>query len=251
MKLPALIILFAVILIIGNIVPSYSIDLRKTIEIKPGYAIPFRVELSQGEKLQGEFEFSSGKEILFWVEDPRKKIVVPKEKVPFPGKKISFTAPKEGIYSFIFQNLSVKIGDNQKVTLILGSPEPESTGGGGCLIATATYGTELAPQVQKLRELRDSKLLQTNSGFSFISVFNQLYYSFSPMVADFERKNLIFKEVVKVTITPLVNSLLLLNYIDMDSEAKVLGYGMGIIALNMGMYFIAPAIVIWKIKKRF
>ncbi|GFN40677.1 MAG: hypothetical protein YK1309IOTA_2240001, partial [Marine Group I thaumarchaeote] len=31
-------------------------------------------------------------------------------------------------------------------------------GGGGCLIATATYGTELAPQVQQLRELRDSSL---------------------------------------------------------------------------------------------
>ncbi len=35
--------------------------------------------------------------------------------------------------------------------------------GGGCLIATATFGSELAPQVQQLRELRDGKLLQTNS----------------------------------------------------------------------------------------
>ncbi len=40
--------------------------------------------------------------------------------------------------------------------------------GGGCLIATATYGTELAPQVQQLRELRDNHLLQTELGTSFI-----------------------------------------------------------------------------------
>jgi len=33
--------------------------------------------------------------------------------------------------------------------------------GGGCLIATATFGSELAPQVQQLRELRDNSLLQT------------------------------------------------------------------------------------------
>src|SRR3990172_10377659 len=35
---------------------------------------------------------------------------------------------------------------------------------GGCLIATATFGTELAPQVQQLRELRDNYLMKTESG---------------------------------------------------------------------------------------
>ena len=49
-------------------------------------------------------------------------------------------------------------------------------GGGGCLIATATYGTELAPQVQQLSELRDSKLLQTQSATLFMDIFNDFYY---------------------------------------------------------------------------
>jgi len=57
-------------------------------------------------------------------------------------------------------------------------------GGGGCLIATATFGSELAPQVQQLRELRDNTLLQTNSGSAFMESFNQFYYSFSPTIAD-------------------------------------------------------------------
>jgi len=121
--------------------------------------------------------------------------------------------------------------------------------GGGCLIATATFGSELSPQVQMLREIRDNKLLQTHSGQSFMQGFNSFYYSFSPTIADYERQNPIFKEAVKVTITPLLASLSLLNYVDLDSEESVLGYGIGIILMNVGMYFVAPAIVISRIRK--
>jgi len=122
--------------------------------------------------------------------------------------------------------------------------------GGGCLIATATFGSELAPQVQQLRELRDSKLLQTNSGLAFMEFFNQFYYSFSPTVADLERENPVFKEAVKITITPLVTSLSLLNYVDMNSEYEILGYGISLIILNIGMYFVAPVMVIAKIRSK-
>jgi len=112
--------------------------------------------------------------------------------------------------------------------------------GGGCLIATATYGSELAPQVQQLRELRDTTLLQTQSGSAFMNGFNQLYYSFSPTIADYERENPIFKKAVKLTITPLLTSLSILNYVNMDSEAEVLGYGISLILLNVGMYIAVP-----------
>ena len=112
--------------------------------------------------------------------------------------------------------------------------------GGGCLIATATYGSELAPQVQQLRELRDNILLKTSSGSIFMTGFNQFYYSFSPTIADWERQNPVFKEVVKITITPLITSLSLLNYVDMDSETEVLGYGISLILLNVGMYIVIP-----------
>ena len=45
------------------------------------------------------------------------------------------------------------------------SSENESTEeGGGCLIATATYGSEMSPQVQLLREIRDNQLMNTESG---------------------------------------------------------------------------------------
>ena len=126
----------------------------------------------------------------------------------------------------------------------------EQQGGGGCLIATAAFGSEMAPQVQFLREIRDGTVLQTQSGSTFMTGFNQFYYSFSPAIADYERENPAFKEAVKIAITPMLTSLAILNYVDIDSEEEMLGYGIGIILLNIGMYFIAPAVIIFKIRKR-
>jgi len=121
--------------------------------------------------------------------------------------------------------------------------------GGGCLIATATFGSELAPQVQQLREIRDNTILSTESGTAFMSGFNQFYYSFSPVIADMERENPLFKEFVKLSLTPMLSSLSILNYVDIDSESEMLSYGIGIILMNVGMYFAAPAIIIYKIRK--
>ena len=126
----------------------------------------------------------------------------------------------------------------------------EQQKGGGCLIATAAFGSEMAPQVQFLREIRDNTVLQTQSGSTFMTGFNQFYYSFSPAIADYERENPAFKETVKIAITPMLTSLAILNYVDIDSEEEMLGYGIGIILLNIGMYFVAPAAIIFKIRKR-
>ena len=125
----------------------------------------------------------------------------------------------------------------------------KSGNGGGCLIATATYGSELAPQVQQLRELRDNQLLQTESGSAFMSSFNEMYYSFSPTIADYERENPMFKEAVKLTITPMLSTLAIME--NAESESEVLGLGLSVIALNLGMYLGAPAIVIISIRKIF
>lgn len=124
---------------------------------------------------------------------------------------------------------------------------PDNLFGGGCLIATATYGSELAPQVQQLRELRDNSLLQTASGTAFMSTFNQFYYSFSPTIADFERENPVFKEMVKIAITPMLSTLSIMTLAD-DSEAGVLGFGISVILLNLGIYVVGPAFGISKLR---
>jgi hypothetical protein len=122
--------------------------------------------------------------------------------------------------------------------------------GGGCLIATATFGSELSPQIQQLRELRDGKLLQSKSGSAFMQGFNDFYYSFSPLIADYERENPVFREAVKIAIMPMISSLSILNHVDMDSEVEVLGYGISLILLNIGMYAGVPAIIVVGIKKK-
>ncbi len=122
-----------------------------------------------------------------------------------------------------------------------------NTEGGGCLIATATYGSEMAPQVQLLREIRDNQLMSTDSGVSFLTGFNSLYYSFSPYIADMERESPVFKEMVKIGITPLLSTLSVMSHA--ESESEVLGYGIGVILMNLGMYVAIPAIVIIKTRK--
>ena len=118
---------------------------------------------------------------------------------------------------------------------------------GGCLIATATYGSEMSQQVQQLRELRDNQLLQTESGKQFMGMFNQIYYSFSPTIADIEREHPMFKEAVKLAITPMINSLTLME--NVSSESEVLGIGISVIVLNLAMYLGVPAIGIVGIRK--
>jgi len=124
----------------------------------------------------------------------------------------------------------------------------EKSKGGGCLIATATYGSEMATEVQQLRELRDNQLLQTQSGTQFMGIFNDVYYSFSPIIADYERENPLFKEAVKLAITPMITSLSLME--NANSESEVLGIGISVIMLNIGMYLGVPAVLIVGIRKR-
>ena len=121
--------------------------------------------------------------------------------------------------------------------------------GGGCLIATAAYGSEMAPQVQMLREIRDNQLMNTESGSAFMGAFNNVYYSFSPIIADMERENPMFKEVVKAGLTPMLSTLAIME--NAESESEVLGLGLSVIALNLGMYIGLPAIVLVQIRKKF
>ena len=127
---------------------------------------------------------------------------------------------------------------------------PEASPGGGCLIATAAYGSELAPNVQMLREIRDGTLLSTASGTSFVTGFSQVYYSFSPAIADLERENPAFRDAVRMIITPGVNALGIMALADPGSEASVLVFGLLSIGAVAGIYVVGPIVVVRTVWRR-
>ena len=147
-------------------------------------------------------------------------------------------------FSIFHQNNThswVRIDPHEKGLVKINDYEIKEEHGGGCLIATAAFGTELSPQVQFLREIRENKLQQSNYGSSFLNGFNEIYYSFSPSVADYQREHPVFKDAVKIGITPMLMSLSLMTVA--DSENEILGIGIGIILLNVGMYLAFPIII--------
>ncbi len=94
-------------------------------------------------------------------------------------------------------------------------------------------------------------MLQTDWGSVFIGEFNQIYYLFSPTIADWERQNPAFKEAVKLLITPMISSLSIMTLADSGSEFELLVFGVSVIALNIGLYIAAPAAVAYTMYRQY
>jgi hypothetical protein len=84
-----------------------------------------------------------------------------------------------------------------------------TTGAPHCVIATAAYGSEMAPEVQLLRNFRDYSIMTTKAGSAFMVAFNAWYYSFSPSVAGYLTTHWVERTIMKSVLYPLVGILFL------------------------------------------
>jgi hypothetical protein len=131
--------------------------------------------------------------------------------------------------------------------VVLQASGPGLSGGSqtqsGCLIATAAFGSEMAPQVQHLRLFRDGIALKTSAGSSFMNVFNAWYYSFSPSVANYESQASWFQSTVRVMIYPLLGILDISTFVHdslaFSSELGIVAAGMTASSL-VGLLYFAP-----------
>lgn len=155
-------------------------------------------------------------------------------KVPFSLGKYNITATWGNFFdSDTFEIIGTKMVDQV----------PQNNN--GCLIATAAFGSELAPQVQILREFRDSKVLSTISGTSFLQVFNTWYYSFSPTIADIEKQNPLLQTIIRNSLYPLIGIL------QISQIPTVLGGEIGIILTGFIASTLIGTVYMWPISIRF
>ena len=113
-----------------------------------------------------------------------------------------------GIELVTFEGNDGTIAHTTSILLMVSNSTGSSLGKSQCLVATATYGSELSPTVELLRDLRNN-MLTTQSGTSFLTIFNAWYYSFSPYIANRLRGDLYGRELMKDTLYPLIGMLTL------------------------------------------
>jgi len=143
---------------------------------------------------------------------------------------------------------------SHQVTVVL-TVETAPTGLPPCIIATATYGSELSPEVQFLRSFRDQQVKSTFAGDQFMVAFNAWYYSFSPYIAQFIAGNAFARAVMKVLLYPLIGILHLAamtyNAFSFSHELAVVAAGLVASALIGVVYFSPLAILALVLLRRY
>jgi hypothetical protein len=117
------------------------------------------------------------------------------------------------------------------------------TAGLPCIIATAAYGSEIAPEVYFLRFFRDTSIQTSFAGSQFMNVFNAWYYSFSPTVAEHVKNNMAFRHVVQAAIYPLLASLYVAqwSYSGLSFAPELAVVVAGLVASSLiGVIYFAP-----------
>jgi len=110
-------------------------------------------------------------------------------------------SPPAGIYSYkvaAYNDYGEK-RSNASTPVEVVSVESEG-GSSSCFIATAAFGTPLAKEVKILCRWRDEVLMKRWIGRKFV----KFYYKISPPIAEFIRKDIVSRAIVRILLKPIV-----------------------------------------------
>jgi hypothetical protein len=91
-------------------------------------------------------------------------------------------------------------GFSNEIVYAASGSSTESSSGSRCFIATAAFGSPMAPEVALLRAFRDSWLLTNSPG----RIFVEFYYWISPPIADFISGDENLRQVTRIILWPMV-----------------------------------------------
>jgi len=151
---------------------------------------------------------------------------------------------KSGFKTYVFNHWTNSSG--AKISNIVTAEAPDTltavyAESFGCIIATATFESELSPEVQLLRNFRDARIMTTFAGSNFMTVFNTWYYSFSPFVASTIAHNQVLRAIARVTLYPLIAIMhitaLTYNTLEYSPEMAVVAAGFTASCMIGTVYF--------------
>ena len=216
----------------GSLTHSQLLDLTITPSITPDFTLsanPTSISISQGSSgtstiTMGSVNgFNSGVSLNYaWMGTAPSGISISLPSPVTPPSESSTvsiltvsanSASTIGSFTLIVTGTSGSLTHSSNVDLLVSAATTNTTtstpGAPQCLIATATYGSELSPEVQLLRNFRDNSIQRTKAGSSFMLVFNTWYYTFSPYVASYLASHGASRIALKGILYPIIGVLFL------------------------------------------
>lgn len=125
-----------------------------------------------------------------------------------------------------------------------------------CVIATAAYGSDVAPDVVYMRYVRDKLIGSTPTGRGLVDGFNAFYYSWSPSLAERIAGNGLLRAIFRVLLLPLVGivHITALTFMGMASMtenadvASVVAF-VAAAAMTLTIYVVLPVVAATEVKQ--
>lgn len=162
-----------------------------------------------------------------------------------PGQYMVYATVTKAGYSSAQQQTQFTI--LQQTTTTTSTTTKPTSPPSKCFIATATYGSEVSPEVALLRNFRDAQVIQTSAGRGFMQAFNAFYYSFSPQVARVISSHETLRTGIKIVLYPLIGILyvssVIFRILSFNEELAVTISGI-FAAFSLGAVYFGPLTVL-------